>query len=324
MNTSIQDNTLHRQPLALGQRLAGLSLSLLPPFHWLPPKVFRRLFLILDRICGLGSIAMNRVEDYSVSVSYPNGDIRLRLYEPNAPSQKTLVFFHSGGCVIGSIDTHDRFCRHLAHLGQATVISVDYRLAPEHPFPVSITDALSAWNWVLDHKRQLALPEGPIGVAGDSAGGYLSLIVNLIEDQSSLPVQAQRQADFQMIMFPMLDLNANTPSYGEFTRHLILTDRIMKYFRKHYLRSNEDLNHPLVSPLRSQYLHQCPKTYLLTVGYDPLRDEGIELANQLKNKQVDLDYEHFGDCMHSFFSAARLSPRAKRGVHQIAQALRNM
>lgn len=310
--------------LALGQRMAGLSLSLLPPFHKLPPKLFRRIFVVLDRMSGLGSIAMKRVEDFSIPVDYPSGDITLRLYQAKKPTKKTLVFYHSGGCVIGGIHTHDHFCRHLAHYGEATVISVDYRLAPEHKFPVPITDAIQAWNWVLNNKEKLNLPEGNIGVAGDSAGGYLSLILNLVEEQQSLPVQVERQADFQMIMFPMLDLNASTPSYDEFTKHLILTTNIMKYFRDHYLNPTDNLNDPLVSPLLSKHLGTCPKTYLLTVGYDPLRDEGIKLYEKFSKLDIDLDYDHFKDCMHSFFSSSRLSPRAKRGVLQVCEKLKGM
>lgn len=309
--------------LAKGQRLAGLSLSLLPPFHKLPPKVFRFLFSVLDRLCGLNSIKMKRIDNISIPVDL-KGSINLRLYEATTGSKKTMVFFHSGGCVIGGINTHDRFCRHLAHYGECTVISVDYRLAPEYKFPVPITDTIQAWNWILDNHKQLNINTDRIGVGGDSAGGYLSVLLNLTADQQSLPVQVKQQPHFQMVLFPMLDQRGKTESYKAFTKHLILTQGIMHYFTEHYLNSLEEANTPLGSPLLSEHLKDCPKTYLLTVEYDPLRDEGQLFADRLKDEGVDLNHQHFDDCMHSFFSSARFSPRAKRGVLEVCQTLKSL
>lgn len=310
--------------LARGQRVAGLLLGMLPGFYNLSPKMFRWVFALLDRVCGLNLIPIQRVEDFRIPVGFPSGHINLRLYQARNAHHKTLVYFHSGGCVIGSIQTHDRFCRYLAHYGQCSVISVDYRLAPEYKFPIPITDAIQAWNWVLANAERLKVNTDHIGAGGDSGGGYLALLLSLMEEQQSLLVQATQRPQFQLLLFPVLDQRGETKSYGEFTHHLILTQQIMRYFTAHFLNHLDEVHQPLASPLLSEHLAKCPKTYLLTVEYDPLRDEGLVLAKTLAEQGVALTHQHFGDCMHAFFSAARFSPRAKQRVLHICEELKRL
>jgi len=315
--------------LALGQRLFGLSLKLMPPTHKLPPNVVRKLFHWTDKLSGLPRISVHKVEELKIPISTNAKDVlqktddkksetisaRLYLSERLSESSEdvlpTIVFFHSGGCVIGSVETHDGFCRHLANYARANVVSVDYRLAPEYKFPVSICDAIDAWNWVVKNGDRLGLNTQKIGVAGDSAGGYLSLLLNLKSLQQNLPVQVTRTPDFQALMFPMLDLRAGRPSYDEFTSGLLLTKDMMLYFRDHYLNSEEEKHLALASPILHDGLSECPPTYLLTVEFDPLRDEGLEMADKLKQAGLNLEHRHLNDCMHSFFSLTKVSKTAK-------------
>lgn len=315
--------------LALGQRLFGLSLKLMPPTHKLPPKVVRKLFYWTDRLNGFPRISVHKIEELKIPISTnakgvlhkfddKNPEtISARVYLSEAVAKSadevlpTIVFFHSGGCVIGSIETHDGFCRHLANYARVNVVSVDYRLAPEYKFPVSICDAIDAWNWVVKNGDRLGLNTQKIGVAGDSAGGYLSLLLNLKSLQQNLPVQVNRQPDFQALMFPMLDLRAGRSSYDEHTSGLLLTKDVMLYFRDHYLNSEDEKHLPLASPILHDKLSECPPTYFLTVEFDPLRDEGKEMADKFKQAGVRVQHEHIEDCMHSFFSLTRLSKTAK-------------
>ncbi|WP_299569005.1 alpha/beta hydrolase [uncultured Shewanella sp.] len=317
------------------QRLAAKLLTL-TPLHKLPPKLFRPVYSAMDRLLGLSKIEIAKVIDSSIAItSQPHKTsaktIKLRAYYPVfqkadgvdkvKTAQKTLVYFHGGGCVIGSIDTHDRFCRFLANHGKMNVISVNYRLAPEHKFPSPICDAIEAWNHVNENHQQLHINPNHIGVGGDSAGAYLACIIGLTHVQNELPVIAKTQPEFQFLIYPMLDLQGLTESYRKFDKQLILTRTLMDYFRDHYLNSLNEISQPLVSPLLIKDISQSPKTYLLTLGYDPLRDDGITYATRLKNAEVITHHQHFDDCMHGFISITKTSDRAKQACHQIAMAL---
>ncbi len=319
--------------LEKGQRLAAKALSLLPPLHRLPPKLFRPLFLMMDRLLGLNKINMDKVVDYKIpTTSNINGKVhqlKIRAYYPFAKQSakslkvKTMVYFHGGGCVIGSIATHDRFCRYLAHNSNMVVISVDYRLAPEFKFPIPICDAIDAWNWVNSHCQQLNIDGNNMGVGGDSAGGYLACLIGLTNLQSELSVKANKAPNFQFLMYPMLDLQGKTESYNKFNKHLILTRQLMDYFKGHYVNKHDDLALPLISPLQTTDISTSPKTFLLTLGYDPLRDDGLAYAEKLKQAGVELKHEHYPDCMHAFISVARVSSKALKASESLAVSLKN-
>jgi acetyl esterase len=338
----LQGKSLQAPQLEAKQLMAAKMLSL-APLYKLPVTLFRYVFLAMDRVLGLTKIEMDKVVNLTVPVSAgtplmgtiplnehsPSGTsnssdstIKLRIYHPSAKTpQKTLVYFHGGGCVIGSINTHDRFCRYLAKHGKMNIISVGYRLAPEHKFPIPICDAIEAWNYINANHQQLNINPQHIGVGGDSAGGYLACIIGLHSLQTSLPVQAKVTPAFQFLIYPMVDLQGLTESYQGFNKQLILTRDLMDYFRLKYLNSLDEVTLPLVSPLQAADISESPKSYILTLGFDPLRDDGIAYAQRLKAAGINTQHQHFDDCMHGFISITKLSARAKQATHNIAMAL---
>ncbi len=333
MSQSATSIRLQAPKLEAKQRMAAKLLTL-APLHKLPPKVFRHVYSTMDRLLGLSKIEMAKVIDSNIPVTThtdKESSIKLRAYYPvfeqkiNADlvktAQKTLVYFHGGGCVIGSLNTHDRFCRYLAKHGNMNVIAVDYRLAPEYKFPTPISDAIDAWNYINDHHQELHIQAEHIGVGGDSAGAYLACIIGLKQLQSALPSIAIAKPAFQFLIYPMLDLQGLTESYRGFNKQLLLTRTLVDYFRGHYLNSLNETPLPLASPLLTDDISDSPNTYILTLGYDPLRDDGIAYANRLKQTGISTHHQHFDDCMHGFISITKTSARTMQATHAIAMAL---
>jgi acetyl esterase len=334
-STQLHGSQLQALKLEAKQLMVAKLLSL-APLYKLPITIFRYVFLVMDRMLGLTKIAMDKIVDLTIAVStynrsdatvisnkaHINSTINIRGYYPSANKpQKTLVYFHGGGSVIGSINTHDRFCRYLAKHGKMNIISVGYRLAPEHKFPTPICDAIEAWNYINDNHQQLNINPQHIGVGGDSAGGYLACIIGLNSLQSALPVQSKVKPTFQFLIYPMVDLQGLTESYQGFNKHLLLTRDLMDYFKQHYLHSLDEVTLPLVSPLQAKDISESPKSYILTLGFDPLRDDGIAYAQRLTAAGINTHHQHYDDCMHGFISITKLSARAKQATHNIAMAL---
>jgi acetyl esterase len=308
------------------QKLANI-LSYLPPTHSLPPKMARPIFTLLDRLTGIKKVDVGEVKNINIATHGDNQSISLRMYYPTKSAAQythAMMYFHGGGCVIGSIQSHDRLCRYLAQHTNTVIISVGYRLAPEYKFPIPILDAIESWNWLQSHKDELGLSQCEIGAGGDSAGAYLALLLGLPSVQHTLPIQTSCPPEFQYLLYPMVDLQGLTASYRSANDGMLLTNKLMDYFRDHYLVSRQQMSLPLVSPLLIDELSELPKTYLLTVEFDPLKDDGIAFANKLKAQSVAVHHQHFDDCMHSFVSTTRVSQRAQQGVEEISRQLKDL
>ena len=302
-------------------------LSYLPPTHSLPPKLARPIFTLLDRFAGIKKVKVGQIKNITIATHGDNQKIPLRIYYPASPSAQyshAMMYFHGGGCVIGSIQSHDRLCRYLAQQTNTVIISVGYRLAPEYKFPTPILDAIESWNWLQSHKNELGLSQCEIGAGGDSAGAYLAVLLGLSSIQKTLPIQTSGTPEFQYLLYPMVDLQGLTASYRSANKDMLLTNKLMDYFRDNYLLSTQQVSLPLVSPLLIDDLSELPKTYLLTVEFDPLKDDGITFANKLKAQSVPVTHQHFDDCLHSFVSTAKVSKRAQKGVEQISQQLKDL
>jgi acetyl esterase len=316
---------LQSKQLEKKQLMAAKLLSFMPALHKLAPKIFRAVFLLLDRLLGLKKIAMYQVVNLPIPVSTHNSgntSIKIRSYYPTSKKlKKTLVYFHGGGCVIGSINSHDRFCRYLAKYGKMNLISVNYRLSPEYKFPTAICDAIDAWNYINDHTEALNINPKYIGVGGDSAGGYLACIIGLHSLQTQLPVQAKVKPIFQFLIYPIVDMQGLTGSYQKFNKDLMLTRDLMDYFISHYVNTPDEVTLALVSPLQTKNISESPASYILTLGYDPLRDDGIAYAERLSAAGIKTYHEHYDDCMHGFISVTNLSTRAMKATHNLAMAL---
>ena len=310
------------------QKIANL-LELMPPMHWMPPKLARPTFTVIDRILGIPNTQLNTIKNVTIPTHDGKSAINARIYYPNetkacANTTHAMMYFHGGGCVIGSINSHDRLCRYFAQNSNVVIISVNYRLAPEHKIPTPIVDAITAWNWLNDNKHALGLENHILGAGGDSAGAYLTTLLSLTDTQQELPINTNTPPAFQYLLYPMIDLRGQTESYRNANKGMLLTSKLMDYFSKHYLQSVSQKASAIASPALANDLHLLPKTYLLTVEFDPLKDDGIAFANTLKEKNIPITHEHFEDCMHSFVTTYKVSERAKQACKQIARQLKHL
>ena len=257
-----------------------------------------------------------------LSIPAPHGAIPARLYTPKvlrttdglAPC---LVFYHGGGWVIGDLDSHDVVCRKLAHEGELIVISIDYRLAPEHKFPAAVDDATTALKWVAANARHLGIDAGRLTVGGDSAGGNLAAVVALAARDNDGPKLAG-----QVLIYPATDFAMTHPSHSEPETSVLLTHSVIKWFCNHYLNGAADVHDWRASPARAKTLIGLPPAYVLTAGADPLRDEGDEYARRLKEAGVAVTYRHFPGQFHGFFTMGKLLPQANIAASDIASWLK--
>ena len=228
----------------------------------------------------------------------PGGSLPLRIYTPNGTGPFPLmVFFHGSGFVVCGLDTHDAMCRNLCAGTGSVVVSVDYRLAPEHKFPAAPDDCLAATRWVADNASALNGDGGRIMVAGDSAGGNLAAVTALrIRDEGGPRLIGQ------MLIYPVTDyFQPGTPSMTENAEGYGLTRDGMIWFWNHYVRSAADGVHPHASPLRSATLAGLPSAYVATAEYDPLRDEGEHYADAMRAVGVPVEMKRFAGMNHGFF-----------------------
>jgi acetyl esterase len=276
-----------------------------PPLSSGTPEEGRAAFRTLNM---LAAQAVARVEVGSVS-EVSGSPVPMRVYRPDGEPLGTLVFLHGGGFVIGDLDSYDAQCRTLCSRAGVTVMSVDYRLAPEHPFPAGADDALAAFDWVVAHE------EGPFVVGGDSAGGNLSAGV----------AQARRdRLAAQLLIYPSTDFVTEHASVDENGEGLFLTRDDMDWFHGHYLGGDEAArSDPRVSVVRGD-LHGLPPALIYTAQYDPLRDDGNAYAEALSAAGVKVVHRCFEGLIHGFFALGPLSQAAAGAVERICEDLREV
>ncbi|MBV9456118.1 MAG: alpha/beta hydrolase [Bradyrhizobium sp.] len=256
-----------------------------------------------------------------LAIPAPHGTIPARIYTPktlrkNNGLAPALVFFHGGGWVIGSLETHDVVCRKLAHEGELIVISVDYRLAPEHKFPAAVDDAITATSWIAASAKQLGIDATRLMVGGDSAGGNLAAVVALHARDNGSPKIAG-----QVLVYPATEFARTHASHREPETSVLLTHSVIGWFADHYI-GDADRSDWRASPARAKTLAGLPPAYVLTAGADPLRDEGDEYAARLKEAGVPVAYKHFPGQFHGFFTMGKLLKQADVAVTEIAAWLR--
>ena len=255
-----------------------------------------------------------------LSADGPHGPIPLRLYRPlpaSAGALPVLVYFHGGGWVIGDLDTHDVLCRDLAMKSGCTVVSVDYRLAPEFAFPVPVDDCLAATRWVQQHATDLNVDPTRIAVGGDSAGGKLAAVIAIAaRNAKDLPIS------FQLLIYPATDQRFNTKSYQVNGQGYLLTSDSMTYFRGHYIADTKHYLDWRASPLLADDLSGLPPALVLVAGYDPLRDEGVAYAQRLSEAGNKATLVSFERQIHGFITMGRVINEANEAVEVCAAALK--
>jgi acetyl esterase len=264
-------------------------------------------------------IPMARVE--SVEIPGPAGAIPGRLYVPPpaavAEPFPLLVYYHGGGWVIGDLDTHDSPCRFLAAHAGAAVLAVDYRLAPEHPFPAAVDDSFAAYSWIAANAERLGADPRRIAVGGDSAGGNLATVVCLLAREAGAPLPAM-----QLLIYPVTETAEELPSRGLFDEGFLLTRRDMDFFERHYLPPGADRTDPRVSVLRADDLSDLPPVYLAVAGFDPLRDEGEAYARRLREAGVRVALRRHPGLVHTFANLTAVSRSSRAAMLEAAGALR--
>src|SRR6266536_2004855 len=289
-----------------------------PAYHTLSPKDARQLFRDTRPAATPVPPEIGLVKDLMVDRSA--GLIPIRMYRPARVADATplpvLVFFHGGGWVIGDLETHDVLCRQLTAESGASVVSVDYRLAPEHKFPAAADDAWAATEWVLAHAGDLGLDARRVAVGGDSAGGNLAAVVALLARDRGAPAIA-----LQVLIYPVTDLANETESYRRFADGYMLTRDGMRWFKAHYVRTAADAEDWRASPIRAASRAGLPPALIVTAGFDPLRDEGEAYALRLREAGVRVDYACYGGMIHGFVPMGRLNDTGNRAVSHIAASL---
>lgn len=257
-----------------------------------------------------------KVED--LVITGPEGHIPIRVYTPNAmEAVPALVYFHGGGWVVCDLDTHDVTCRAIARRAGAVLVSVDYRLAPEHKFPAAVIDCYAATSWVAANAGKLGVDSHRIGVGGDSAGGNLATVVALQARDEAGPSLA-----CQVMVYPVTNLSAfDTPSYHEFASGYGLTTAEMEWFRSHYLSRPEDARCYQASPLLAQDLSGLPPALIITAECDPLRDEAEAYARRLETAGVTVRCTRYAGMVHPFFAWLGGVRQAHDAISEIAAFL---
>jgi acetyl esterase len=270
-----------------------------------------------SRTAALGPVEdVAAVADHRVPVA--GGEIGLRLYGPGGVGpHPALVFFHGGGWVIGDLATHDGICRSLANAARCAVASVDYRLAPEHRYPVAAEDSYAAFRWVRDHAASLGVDPRRLAVGGDSAGGNLATVVSLMarDRGAALPI-------LQVLVYPVTDCELDTPSYRENATGYVLTREAMRWFFGHYLARPEQGREAYAAPLRAGSLAGLPPALVQTAECDPLRDEGEAYAARLRDAGVPVTLTRYGGMFHGFLRMTNILDKARAARDEIAGALR--
>jgi acetyl esterase len=257
---------------------------------------------------------LRSVEDRTIPG--PRRELPVRVYVPDVEPIGVLVFFHGSGFVIYDLDCYEKECRLLAHGAGVVVVSVDYALAPEHPFPAAVDDCLAATRWVAEHRDELDVADRPLIVGGDSAGGTLAAVVSaLLRDDSDVTIAGQ------MLVYPATDLAHEASSYAENGEGHLLTTTVMRFFIECYTPDANDRLDPRASPLVAADFTRLPPTLVVTAEYDPLRDEGEAYAHALEEAGVAVQLVRFDGAVHGFWQLTPVSALARQAMDRCVEFL---
>lgn len=291
--------------------LAQLAAGGGPAIHESTPAIARMSGPIFAGMSGRGP-DVGSVRNVRIDVA--GGQIRARVLRPDGDPTAIIVYYHGGGWVIGDIDLqYDHLGRQLANLTRSTVVLVNYRKAPEHPFPTAIEDSCAGLTWVAEHAAELAPAGVPLIVAGDSAGGNISAVMALRARDLGGP-----RIDYQALVYPVTDCDLSTASYLAPENQLLLSRDTMIWFWDHYLPDLPAREHPDASPLRAASHAGLPPALVYVAEYDPLHDEGVAYAHALQAAGVPVTLEEARGQMHAYFQMAKILPGYDEGTKLVA------
>jgi acetyl esterase len=306
---------LDLQVQALLERIAAAKR---PPFHTLTPAQAREEYLRSRR--ALNPDPPDVASVFDRTIPGPGGPLTIRVYRARGaqPNERlpVLVYFHGGGFTIGNLDTHDVVCRGFANAARCAVVSVDYRLAPEHKFPAAVEDAVAATHWVAANADDLTVDPERLAIGGDSAGGNLATVAALIARDNGGP-----KIVFQLLIYPPTHPPHNTESARRLAQGYMQTREVINYFRSNYIRSPADFSDWRVAPLLAPDLSRLPTTFILTGGYDMLVDEGKAYADRLAAAGVDVTYKCYAGMIHGFITMGKVIDAANQAVVECGHAL---
>ena len=284
-----------------------------PPLWEMTPEQGREMYRVMRPL--IDELPIHQVEDKTIAGT--QGDIPVRIYTPAGEGPfGVLVFFHGGGWVIGDLDTGDAVCRQVATQAEVVVVSVDYRMAPEHPYPAAVIDAYDATAWASDNMAALN-GNGKLGVTGESAGGNLSAVVALKSRDAGGP-----KINFQCLLYPVVDCDMNRASYAENGEGYLLETNSMHWFWDTYCPDQARRAEPDASPIRADDLGKLPPALIVTAEFDPLRDEGMAYAAALDAAGTEATAVCYDGLVHDFFATAVMFECSRKGFDATIAAYR--
>jgi len=311
---------LHPQVAALLERAAR---SPLPAYYDVPAAVARRLYRDTRGALTPDPPAVESVQ--LLMAPGKAGPVPLRAYRPRGAGKEeilpALVYYHGGGWVIGDLDTHDVVCRTLCNAARCTVFSVEYRKAPESPFPAAVDDCFSALSFISAAAGSLKISPKQLAVGGDSAGGNLATVTALLARDAG-GAAFSSPLSFQVLIYPAADQRMGHDSINRNGEGYLLTKKSMECFRGHYLPNPKDWHDWRASPLLAMSLKGLPPAYVITAGFDPLLDEGREYAERMQREGVQVEYRNHADMVHGFITMGRVLETANAALADCARALK--
>lgn len=300
--------------------LESAEKAALPPLESLTPEAARRQYA--EGIAVTVGTAPDLYAVVDSGAPGPYGEIPLRVYTPRNPQGRAmplLIYIHGGGHVIGSRDTHDVACRHLAIHGDCIVVSVDYHLAPEHPFPAPLEDCRAAVDWITANAERLGGQGDRIAIGGDSAGGNLATEVCLAARDAGTP-----HFVCQLLIYPATDMTCSMPSHEELAEGYRLTKPLIAWFVGHYLSGQRrDRRDPMCSPLLAENVAGLPPALVVSAGYDPLRDEVTAYHDKLRAHGVQSRHLHYAGMIHGFINMTGFLDAAHECLQACGSAVRD-
>ena len=286
------------------------------PLHALTPQQARQVYEVGSSMLEIPQHKLLRVEDFTLPTRDGHA-VPVRLYAPTKEALPVLVYFHGGGFTIGSVATHDTLCGTLSHLAHCAVVSVDYRLAPEHKFPVAANDAWDAVRWLAQNASSLGLDGRRLAVGGDSAGGTLAAVCAIQARDSALPLA------LQLLFYPGCAAHQDTPSHKTFAKGFALEESHINYFFNHYVNSAADRDDWRFAPLHAPDVEGVAPAWIGLAECDPLVDEGVMYGDKLRLAGVPVDLEIYRGVVHDFIKMGRVIPEAARAHADAARALKH-